>query len=425
MSLLLIGISHRTAPVGIRERYTVAPAALSGLNEKLVQTEEVEEAALISTCNRTEILAVAQTSERGLQGLHAFFQREVGDGSAGPQHFYELREADTVMHVLRVATSLDSMVLGEAQILGQLKQGYRAAVAARSVGPILNRLFQRAFRAAKRVRSGTGLGGSTVSVARVGVHLARQLFESLERKKVLLLGAGEMAESALGGLREAGVEDVVILSRTLEAATRLAGRLSGRPAALDALQVELVSADVVLSSLQLEQPILEPPDLERAMRERQGRPLLIVDLGIPRNVASAVNDVENVYLYDLDDLEDVAARGRADRQAAVEPALEILAQERDRFESWRASLQLVPTIRELQNLANGLGRAEALRLAAQFGEPLADNHEALSRLAEGIVAKLLHRPLECLRSESAEGGGLYYADAVRRLFGLEVGEEDE
>jgi glutamyl-tRNA reductase len=423
MSLLLLGFSHRTAPVEIRERYAVTPAAVTGLDEKLVRDPALEEAVLISTCNRTEILAVSSQPEAALQCLLAFFQGALGDGSAGPQHFYELRETDVVTHLLRVAASLDSMVVGEAQILGQLKQGYRAAVEAGSVGPVLNRLFQCAFRSAKRVRTQTGLGSSVVSVAHVGVHLARQLFESLEGKTVVLLGAGEMAESALRGLQKDGVSDVVILSRTREAAARLERRFSARSGSLGAMHAELANADVLLSSLQVERPILEPSHVEGVMAARHGRPLLMVDLGLPRNVASTVNEVENVYLYDIDDLEQVAEQGRADRQAAVAPALEILLRERDRFERWRASLPLVPTIRALQRMANDVARAEAQRLAGQFGEASADNREVLERLAQGIVAKLLHRPLERLRAESATDGGLYYADAVQMLFGLE-GEED-
>ena len=425
MNLLLVGLNHRTAPVAIRERYAVAPSEFGGLNEKLARSPDIDEVVLISTCNRTELLAVSRAQESALECLHAFLRHELGDGSAGPSHIYELRDADVVMHLFRVAASLDSMVLGEAQILGQIKAAYRAGVAGHSVGPILNRLFQTAFRAAKRVRSETGLGASSVSLARVGVQLARELFESLDGKTALLIGAGEMAESALRGLQDAGVESVVVLSRTLESATRLAKRLSGRPASLEALQTELGTASVAISSVQVDRPILGPADLECAMQARRGRPLLLVDLGVPRNVDSAVNEIENVYLYDLDDLEEVAERGRAQRGAAVEPALAILSRERDRFEAWRAHLPLIPTIRELVNHANHLAKLEVRRVAADLGDASPARQEVLERVAEGIVAKLLHRPLECLRAESEEGGGPYYAEALRRLFGLELEDDEE
>ena len=423
MNVVLVGLSHHTAPVAIRERYAVTDSALSGVNEKLVRSPDIDEAALISTCNRTELLAVSRSPERALERLLGFLRYELGDGSAGPQHVYELSDADAVMHLFRVAVSLDSMVLGEAQILGQIKAAYRAGVQGRSVGPILNRLFQSAFRVAKRVRSETGLGASPISLARIGVQLASELFESLEGKKVLLLGSGAMAESALRGLQGAGAESVTVLSRTTESATRLARRFAGRPAALDALSAELPSAAVVLSSLQLERPLLGREQLEGPMRERQGRPLLIVDLGVPRNVESDVNALENVYLYDLDDLERVAERGRAQRGAAQEAALALLAFERERFEAWRARLPLVPTIRRLVRYANELARIEARRASSGLAGSGASQAE-LERMAEGIVAKLLHQPLQRLRAETELEGGLYYAEAVRRLFGLEL-EDDE
>lgn len=425
MRLVIVGFSHRTAPVEIRESYAVAPNALSGINEKLVQNALVSEAALISTCNRTELIAVVDDPDEAAESLLSFFHRELGDGCAEPQHFYELRGSDAIMHIFKVTAGLDSMVLGEAQILGQVKLSYRAAQEARSLGPFLNRLFQRAFRAAKRVRSQTGLGASSVSVARVGVQLTQQLFESLESKRVLLLGAGEMAESALRGLRDAGVEEVAILSRSFEAASRLSVRLAGRPGTLDAIPDELAHADIVLSSLQIDKPILDVGDLRPVMAGRQGRPLLLVDLGIPRNVSPQVNDLQNVYLYDLDDLESVANEGRAARQSAVEPAVEMLLEERDRFEAWCERLPLAPTVRQLLELSRTVAREEVQKAAAQFqGEP-ADNKEALDHLANRIVSKLMHQPLDRLRREAETGGGLYYAEAVRRLFGLDPEEEDE
>ncbi len=423
MNLVLIGLNYRTAPVTVRERYAVPARAVSALNEKLVHGLDIAEAALISTCNRTELLAVSSGAEAVREPLQDFFQSQLGDGSARGEQLYELREGDAVLHVLRVAASLDSMVLGEAQILGQLKQAYRAAMEARSLGPVLHRLFQRAFGAAKRVRTETGLGASTVSLARVGVHLARELFESLRRKRVLLLGAGEMAESALRGLCDAGAGEVVVLSRTREAAVRLAERLGGRPGSLEELPRELVAADVIVSSLQTLEPVLLPFDLLHAAAARHGRPLLVVDLGIPRNVACEVNELENVYLYNLDDLEHVAERGREDRKATVETAERIVQREHERFERWRASLPLAPTIRLLTEHARQLARGEARRLSGQLQNPTADPQVTLERLAEGIVAKLLHQPLRRLRAESERGASLYYADSVRQLFGLE--DEDE
>jgi glutamyl-tRNA reductase len=327
-----------------------------------------------------------------------------------------------VLHLFRVAASLDSMVLGEAQILGQLKAAWRAAVEARSCGPVLHRLFQRAFHTAKRVRATTGLGAASVSLARVGVGLAREIFETFDGKSVLLVGAGEMAESALHGLREAGVRDVVVANRSAEPARRLAERTGGRAAALADLADLLERADVALTSLALDRPVLGRAVVADVMARRQGRPLLLVDLGVPRNVDPAVGALADVYLYDLDDLDRVAESGRTSRASALPSANALVEDECARFERWRAGLDAVPALRALREHAQAIARAEALRAAFPGASP--EQRAALERMADAIVARLLHVPLLRLRSEAEEGEGAYLADAARALFGLET-EEDE
>jgi glutamyl-tRNA reductase len=423
VNLLLVGMNHRTAPVSVRERYAVPSHHVTGLDEKLVRAQAIDEAAVISTCNRTEIVAVSRRPEEGLESLLRFLHDEIGDRSAAAEHVYEIHGLSVVQHLFEVAASLDSMVLGEVQILGQIKDAYRMAVAARSVGPVLNRLFQHAFRTAKRVRSETGLGSASVSVARVGVQLAREIFETFDGKRVLLLGAGEMAESALLGLRDAGVRDVVVANRTLAAAQRLAQRLGGDARPLESLGQELEHADVLLASVQVSAPIVGPALLAPVLERRQGRPLLAIDLGIPRNVDPESNRFEDVYLYDLDDLEGVADRGRSQREQAVEPARRIVLSEQDRFERWRLALPMVPTIRQLRERVEALARSEVHRTAARRGDVSPEALAALDRMAEAVAAKILHRPLERLRAEAEEGAGSYYADAVRQLFGLQEDEE--
>ena len=416
MNLLLLGLNHRTAPVAVRERYSIAPDQLEGHAEKLAAHPAIAEAALIATCNRTEIVVFARDLDAARPILADGFHRRIGDGSAEREHAYERVGEAVVLHLFRVASSLDSMVVGEAQILGQLKDAYRSAVAARSCGPVLNRLFQRAFRTAKRVRTETGLGASTVSVARVGVQLARQLFESFEGKRVLLLGAGEMAESALLGLRDAGAHDFSVVNRSVEAARVLAERFGGRVAGLDALEREIGLADVAVCSVAVEHPILGRDLLERALKERHGRPTLLIDLGVPRNVDPAVGELRNVYVYDLDDIEGLAERGRERRGSALPQAERIVAAEVDAYERWRATLALVPTIRLLREKVQGQIEEDLSREAAM-------DAPQRRRAAEAMTAKLLHRPLERLRREAEEGAGAYYAEAVRSLFGLD--EEDD
>lgn len=422
MNLFIVGMSYRTAPVAVRERYAVPPGQLVERDAKLVRGVGLDEGAILSTCNRTEIIGASRAGETALERMHGFLREELGDGSASAGHVYELRDGEVVRHLFRVAGGLDSMVLGEAQILGQLKAAYRAAVEARSTGPVLNRLFQHAFRTAKRIHSETGLGASTVSVARVGVQLAREIFETFEGKHVLLIGAGEMAESALRGLREAGASNPCVVNRTLAAAVELAGRHGGTARPLDALGEELERADIAITSVQVDRPIIDRPALEPALAQRRGRPLLLIDLGVPRNVDAAVQTLGNVYVYDLDDLEATAERGRESRKAAAEMAGAIARGEGDSFLHWLAVLPHAPTIRELLARLDVIALEEVRRAVSRLGAQPDGMEAELERIARAIVAKLLHRPLEELRREASIGGAQYYAGALRELFGLE--EED-
>jgi glutamyl-tRNA reductase len=420
MRLVLVGVNHKTAPVAVRERYSVAPAAVEKLNAQLVLDSRVQEAALISTCNRTELLVVTDDADVAIRLLHEFFRDAIASGAVEERgHFYDLGDAEVVDHLFRVAASLDSMAVGEAQILGQVKSAYRAAVAAGGCGPVLNRLFQRAFRTAKRVRSETGLGASQISVARVGVQLARELFESFDGKRVLLIGAGDMAESAVFGLQDAGVRDVVVVNRTLEHAERLARRLGGRGSPLSELGRELIQADVALASVQVDSPLLRVEEVRASMAGRSGRPLLLVDLGLPRNVDPDVNQLDDVFLYDLDDLDRVAAQGVARRRQEVEPAEAIVREECERFERWQAGLGVAPILSAVVDRVRQIADESAQRAIGRLDEPSEETQRALERLARDVAGQLLHTSLARLRAEAEEDGASYYADAVREIFGLD------
>lgn len=407
MKLVLVGLSHRTAPVEVRERFSGAGFDAAAFAE----------GASISTCNRIEHLAVAEDPSLAAQQLRARFGPEVG------ALLYELHGVDAVRHVFRVASSLDSMVVGEAQILGQLKDAYRTSFADGSCGPVLHQLFQRAFRTAKRVRSETGLGAGQVSIARVGVQLAAEVFETLEDKRVLLVGAGEMAESALSGLHHAGARHLRILNRTRAAAEQLAQHLGARSGGLDELPEALGECDVALTSLSVERPLLDRAVLREATAARHGRSLLLIDLGIPRNVDPDVNQLEDVYLYDLDDLDAVAQRGQAQRRAAVLPAEAIVEAECERFERWHTGLAALPLIKGLRERGEALMEEELRRALASLPPGESEARHAIERLAESLLARLLHGPLTHLRAEAEEGNAPYYADAIAEIFGL--GEEDD
>jgi len=424
MSLLLLGMSHRTASVELRERYAVEDArpALT----KLVASPEIDEAVLIATCNRVEVVVWTRALDAARLRLRSLFERELASeglhGSPRPAGLdaalYELVDGAAVRHVLRVACALDSLVVGEPQILGQVKDAYRVAIACGACGPILGRLYPRAFATAKRVRNETTLAERPVSVARVAVDLARQIFESLADKAALLVGAGDMIELALEALRRHGLGAVRVVNRTPARAAALAARFGATAHGLDELPALLHRSDLVLTCIGGEKPLLTAALVREALRERGHRPLFAIDIGVPRNVDPAVNELDTVYLYDLDDLASLAEANARERQGEVERAETIVAAEQQRFEGWLGALAAVPTIRALRARAEQIRRGELERgLAGVSLDP--KSAAAVEAVTRGIVNKLLHAPLSRLREELEGEAGLAHLEAARTLFALD------
>lgn len=421
MNLLLLGMSHRTAPLELRERYAVSDVrpALG----KLVASPDVEEAVLLSTCNRVEVLVLTRQLDAARLRLRAFIERELGADGAGDasnldEALYQYVDRSAVRHAFRVACSVDSMVVGEPQILGQVKDAYRDAVECGACGPVLSRLYQRAFATAKRVRNETRIAERPVSVARVAVDLARQIFESLEDKSALLIGAGEMTELALETLRSQGLASVRVANRTRARAADLAARFDASAWGLGDLPEILPRSDVILTSIGGHEPVLTVEGVRAALHARRNRPMFVIDIGVPRNVDPAVNALDNVYLYDLDDLSGVAESNAEERRREVERAEAIVLEEQQRFDGWLQALEAVPTIRRLRARAESIRSRELERAIARggLGEPERERLEALTR---AIVNKILHAPLARLREEAEREEGLAYLEVVRTLFALD------
>jgi glutamyl-tRNA reductase len=358
--------------------------------------------------------------------LRACFRFDLAAGEAGPSaaelesHLYEHGGPDAMRHVLRVASSLDSMVVGEPQILGQTKDAYRAAVECGAAGPILGRLFQHAFATAKRVRSETRVAARPVSVARVAVDLAEQIFEELAGKRALLLGAGEMTEAALAALRERGLASVTIANRTPERAEPLAARFGARVFGLAELPRLLAEADVVLSSIAGDVPLLTPGLVSAALAGRKSRPLFVIDIGVPRNADPALDQLDDVYLYDLDDLCAIADLNAAERSRDVAKAEAIIEEQQQRFDGWFAALRAVPTIRHLRERVESLRADELERALAKL--QLSDAQRAgVELLTRSLVNKILHAPVSRLRREAEREEGIVYLETARVLFGLDEG----
>lgn len=422
MKILLLGMSHRSAPVEVREHYAVEDAG--DMLAKLAAQDEVDEAVFVSTCNRVEVVVSTRSPESARHCLRRFFHAELAGGLALPDgsqledHVYEYSDRDAITHVFRVASSIDSMVVGEPQILGQMKDAYRTAREVESCGPLLSRLYQRAFATAKRVKNETLIARRPVSVARVAVDLARQIFEDLGDKSALMIGAGEMIEASLVALKREGLGVCRVANRTRDRADELAARFGASAHGLDDLETLLADSDIVLSCIGGSNYVLESDRVARTLRNRPRRPFFLIDIGVPRNIDPDVDQFDNVYLYDIDDLQQVAESNEAERRRESHEAERIVLEEQERFAGWMVALQAVPTIRHLRARAESIRQAELERMLSRLdlSEPQREGVDAVTR---AIVNKLLHPPLARLGAQTDRDEGLAVLEEARALFGLD------
>lgn len=401
MSLFAFGINHKTAPVELRERVSVGADALSPALAELLAMPGVDEAVIVSTCNRTEIYcALVGDAAAELENWLIDRPATAGENLAG--RLYRLHDDEVVHHLLRVAGGLDSMVLGEPQILGQIKQAYDAARAAGAVGPLLHRLFQHAFSVAKSIRSDTAIGENPVSAAFAAIMLARQIFADFDKLTALLIGAGEMIELTARHLKEQGVGRMVIANRSVSRAQVLADAFQGYAIDLAALPAHFDEADIVVIATASTGPVLDRALVERSLGRRRRRPVFMIDLAVPRNIEPAVGEIEDIYLYTIDDLGRVVDAGLKSRQAAAVDAEEIIAAQVDRFNHLLRTLDAVPTIRGMRTRMND-ARDRTLERALQMLDTGHAPEDALSYLANTLTSRLLHTPTSRLRQAGQEG----------------------
>jgi glutamyl-tRNA reductase len=421
VKIFLMGLNHRSAPVDVRERLAVDDVGPP--LQKLVASDEVDEAVLISTCNRVEVIALTRNIEAARHRVRSFFRRDLDQGEADDGinldgHLYEFTESEATRHVLRVASALDSMVVGEPQILGQMKEAYRAAAECKACGPILTRVFQHAFTTAKRVRTETAVGEGPTSVARIAVDLAAQIFEDLKDKRALMIGAGEMIEVATESLRGAGLQSIAVANRTPERAADLAVRFEGTAHGLDELSTLIGDADVVLSCIGGDRPILTRDLMTEARQRRRQHPLFVIDIGVPRNAEREIDELDNVYLYDIDDIGAVAADNAEQRRRETVRAEALVTEELQRLDGWFSALRAVPTIKHLREHVEAIRLGELRKTLAKLSlsDPERERVEALTR---SIVNKILNAPLTRLRREAEREEGMAHLEAARALFGLD------
>ncbi len=423
MELLIAGISHKTAPVTLRERYSYPELEPGRALRSLWEEGGLDEAFLVSTCNRVEVLAVAPSLAGARVQLGDWLARAHGKSAeaiGGHLYFYEGEQA--VRHLFRVAASLDSMVVGEPQILGQIKAAYRVANDLGATGPLVNRLMQRAFSVAKRVRTETGVAEATVSVSSVAVQLARRIFDSLDDKGVVLLGAGEMIKTAARILRDSGVGRLLVLNRTAERARNLAREVGGEAGALEDLVGRLPEADILLTSLADSPGVVTAAMVRQALDQREHRPMFLIDIAVPRNVVPAVNDLDGAYLYNLDDLAGLAEANAQGRSEEARRAEAIVQEEAEAFVRWLASLEVIPTISRLNAFGDEIRKNEVEKALSALGPLPEDQRQVVEGLGNAIVRKLLHRPLTRIKRESETGRGRNALIWVKDLFNLDDGE---
>lgn len=426
MKLLCFGLSHKSAPVDVREQMAIARDDLPGVLHRLCECPEVAEAVVVSTCNRVETYAVARPGVR-LEDLATavfdFYAREKRIPTERlARHTYTILGGDGVEHLFRVASSLESLVVGEPQILGQVKEAFAGSSDAGTVGPELRALFERAFRTAKRVRTETQVAAGAISVSWVAVELARRIFESLDKCSVLVVGAGEMAELAAQNLEENGASNVFIANRSYERAVKLAEAHGWQARAFGDLPFLLEHVDIVISSTGSPLFVIEPDLVAKVMRRRKYRALFLVDIAVPRDVDPRVGEIENVYLYNVDDLEQITKKNQEDRQREVDKAILVVRDEVQRHARWLAEATITPTIASLRKRVMAIRDAELERSDKTLRALTDEQRAVVERMTMAMVNKFLHEPTVRLKRESSGVDGQRLVEAVRDLFALPADE---
>src|SRR6266542_3572756 len=414
-SLFVAGMSHRTAPLEVREQLALDEDKIRQILGELSGRGLLTEVMILCTCNRVEVYGVAEVPGEARSAAFSLLRAQRGLRLPDLEALlYTKAEQDAVLHAFRVAASLDSMVLGEPQILGQVKDAFALAQSSSTVGPLLHSLMTQAFTVAKKVRAETEIGRLAVSVSFAAVELARKIFGSLEGKSVLLVGAGEMGELAARHLVDQGSLPVYVTNRTRSRAEELARVLAGIAVPFDQLHASIESVDIVITSTAAPEPIIRAPEVQRTMHARRSRPLFFIDIAVPRNVEAAVNDLPNVFCYDVDDLRGVVESNLRERQ-----------REAERFAERLKDLEVVPTIVSLREKLEAVRRAEVDRALARLPNADAETRRIIEALSESIINKVLHAPTVKLRDSSREGHGPRWIELISELFGLRGGGKPE
>ncbi len=421
MQIIVVGISHKTAPVDIRERLAVPESRLGEALTRLCSYPGVREGLLLSTCNRVEVYAVVDELEHGYGQVQEFLadtHLSLSSEQLTP-HLYWHAGDRAITHLFRVASSLDSMIVGESQILGQLKDAFEVALSHKSSGLLLNKIIKKAISVAKRVRTETKIAETAVSVSYAAVELAKKIFSNLNDQTVLLVGAGEMAKLAARHLIGNGVRQVRITTRNSHHAIELAQRFNGTPIPFEEYKAELASADIVLVSTGAAHYLIGAEDVQRAVRQRMNRPIFLIDISVPRNIDPAVRHIDNAFLFDIDDLQLRVEQNREERLQEAEKAEQMVHGEVGVCRQWLKSLEVTPTIVALRNRTDDIKRVELEKAFARLNHLSEEDRRAVESMASAIINKMVHGTMVTLKAEASGSGGAAFVEAARRFFSLE------
>lgn len=429
--IIVVGLSHKTAPVEIRERFSFTREGLEDGLVTLASKGRIEECMIVSTCNRVEVYAVSENADACIESVKEFLSEfhSIAVDAFSP-YLYVSTGHMAVRHFYKVASGMDSMVVGEPQILGQIKQAYKTAVIKGTAGLILNRLSHSAFFVAKRVRTETGIGSRAVSVSYVAVELAKRIFDKLTQRKVLLIGSGEMAELAAGNLIKAGIGELIIASRNYENAALLAERLNGKPIMFEEIFYSLKDVDIIITATGSTEFILKPQHVKEALKLRNNEPMFMIDIAVPRDIDPRIGELADVYLYDIDDLKNVLDENIKSRRDSAEKAEEIVVEVEKAFQAWLNGLKVVPAIIDLKRRFEQIKMSEVDRALAKLENYSDKDKDVIRLMASRIISKILHGPLTNLKKEASTSRGALYVDSVKKLFELEaeimlIAEEEE
>ena len=423
-AIVLLGVNHKTTPLAVREKLALSAGYEEPLRA-LGQLAALKEYYLLSTCNRVEVLFTCRNVEQAQQLVMDLMFTSAITTEERDSYVYRHVNSEAVEHLFLVAASLDSMIVGEAQILGQLKEAYRHATKAESTGFVLNKLLHKSFSVAKRVRTETRIGAHAVSISYAAVELARKIFGELAGKKVMLVGAGEMAELAAEHLVGQGVDEVIVANRTLQRAINLARCYNGRAVSLEELLDQLQHVDIIISSTGAPDLILRKEDVRPVMRERRNRPLFFIDIAVPRDLDPAINDLDNVYLYDIDDLMHVVEMNKTERDKEAVKAQRIIAEETLKFGKWLANMESTPTIVQLRSTIEQQVRFEVEKTMGRFDEMDATTRQNLEKMIAAITGKVAYPPLHFLKTENHCISLPERIKTVRELYLLDNGAGDQ